>query len=540
MATLQELENALVNADKAGDTEAAQTLAQAILQARQTQSRAQMSHPSVSMKPKDMYAAQAGRQSFLENAAAGAGGALYGMGYLGPKSLVGLDKPGEVADWKASMAGLGTTGGGTVGQIAGYGAPAALAAPFVGASVPGAMAVGAVEGLAMPAESIGERAWNTVASGGGAGLGQAGGNAMARRMTARATNKATEMAEKRSRNAVRDATLAASKGEGYVVPPSYAGSGLFPRFMEGISGKYKTNQLAGIKNQEVTNKLARRALGVADDAPLTDEALDAYRFSVAQPYRDVANLPQRKTVQAASNVTDWAAPTQAVKGFDPKAALESLKEARYNAKMYWRGANMGNPEAMTLARQTDDMADALEKQIERYAIEMGDGNLVKRLVDARIQIAKSYTVEKALNEGTGNVDATKLAKMIEKGDPLTGDLDKAGRFGMAFHDVARPPKSGDANPLTALDFMTGVLSSGAGGAAWGGPGAMALSMLPTAARVGARYSLLSGPMQHTLVNPKYSIGLANKVLPGLLDNPLSKALYPGAGIYGYGVQPSFE
>lgn len=39
MATLQELENALVNADKAGDTEAAQTLAQAILQARQVGSQ---------------------------------------------------------------------------------------------------------------------------------------------------------------------------------------------------------------------------------------------------------------------------------------------------------------------------------------------------------------------------------------------------------------------------------------------------------------------------------------------------------------------
>jgi len=509
----------------------------ALVEAEEAQSRSQMSHPSVSMKPKNMYAAQAGRQSFLENAASGAGGALYGMGYLGPKSLVGLDKPGEVADWKASMAGLGTTGGGTIGQIAGYGAPAALAAPFVGASVPGAMVVGAVEGLAMPAENIGERAWNTVASGGGAGLGQAGGNAMARRMTARATNKATEMAEKRSRNAVRDATLAASKGEGYVVPPSYAGSGLFPRFMEGISGKYKTNQLAGIKNQEVTNKLARRALGVADDAPLTDEALDAYRFSVAQPYRDVANLPKTKIDPVGDAVGMYGANA---KSFDPASALETLKNTRYDAKMYWRGANMGNPEALSLARQADAMADAIEKEIERYAVEKGDDQLVKRLIDARIKIAKSYTVEKALNEGTGNVDATKLAKMIEKGDPLTGDLDKAGRFGMAFHDVARPPKSGDANPLTALDFMTGVLSSGAGGAAWGGPGAMALSMLPTAARVGARYSLLSGPMQRTLVNPKYSIGLANKVLPGLLDNPLSKALYPGAGIYGYGVQPSFE
>jgi hypothetical protein len=148
-------------------------------------------------------------------------------------------------------------------------------------------------------------------------------------------------------------------------------------------------------------------------------------------------------------------------------------------------------------------------------------------------------VERALNEGTGNVDATKLAKMIEKGDPLTGDLDTAGRFGMAFHDVARPPSSGDANPVTALDFMTGVLGSGAGGVAWGGPGAMALSMLPTAARVASRYSLLSAPVQRML-RPNYSIGLTNRVLPGLLDNRLTPALAQGAGIYGYGVEPFAE
>ena len=76
---------------------------------------------------------------------------------------------------------------------------------------------------------------------------------------------------------------------------------------------------------------------------------------------------------------------------------------------------------------------------------------------------------------------------------------------MAFNDVARPPKSGDANPLTALDFMTGVLSSGVGGSAWGGPGAMTLAMLPPAVRVGSRYSLLSAPMQRAIVNPNTAL-----------------------------------
>lgn len=513
--------------------EQAQTLAQEIIQAGIAQSRDAMTHPMQETKPKDMYASQAGNQSFGENYLAGIGGAMYGLGKGAFMS------PEEAKDWKASMSGLGTTAGGTLGQITGFAVPSAIAAPIIGSSVPVAAGLGLAEGLALPAETMRERGVNAITGSFGAGMGQAGGNALARRVTDRAAQRASEMAAKKSQNAVRDATLGMAKQEGYVVPPSYQGSGLFPRFMEGISGKYKTNQLAGIKNQEVTNRLARSALGIPEDAPLTDSALDAYRFSVSQPYRDVANLPKRQSVTATSNITDWDAPVQAVKGFDPANALESLKEARDNAKMYWKGANMGNPEALALARQTDDLADALEKQIEAYAVSNGNDDLVKRLVDARRQIAKSYTVEKALNEGTGNVDATKLAKMIEKGDPLTGDLEKAGKFGMAFHDVARPPKSGDANPLTALDFMTGVLSSGAGGAAWGGPGAMALSMAPTAARIGSRYSLLSPGVQRVL-GPNYSIGLANKVLPGLLDNPVAKAVAPGAGMYYYGLYPSLE
>ena len=514
-------------------------LEQQIRDAMEAQSHDQMTHPYVPTKPKDMYARQAQEQGFIDNAMAGAGGMLYGLGNLGPRSMVGMDKPGEVADWKASMSGLGTTGGGLTGQVIGGAAPFAMAAPFVGSSVPVAGALGFAEGAMMPAETSGERGFNALTSAAGGALGQSGGNALARRAKDRAIKKATELAEARSKNAVRDATLAASKAHGYVVPPSYSGGPLWSRFMEGVSGKYKTNQLAGIKNQEVTNKLARKALGLADDAPLTDEALDAYRFSVAQPYRDVANLPKRNQVAAASNYTDWDQPVQAVSGFDPAKALQDLKEARYNAKMYWRGANMGNPEALTLARNTDDMADALEQKIEQYAMQNGDPDLVNRLVDSRMQIAKSYTIEKALNEGTGNVDATKLGRMIEKGDPLSGELETAGRFGMAFNDVAKPPKSGDANPVTALDFMTGVLGSGAGGTAWGGPGAMAMALMPTAARLGSRYSLLSNPMQR-MINPSYSLSAANKYIPLLLDNRATSAIAPSAGVLGYGLYPGLE
>jgi hypothetical protein len=495
-------------------------------EAEQAKAREQFTHKTPPKKPKDMYADQAGQQSFAENLGAGFGGALYGMGYLGPKSILGLDKPGEVEDWKASMNGLGTTAGGTLGQIGGYGAPAAVLAPFAGASVPVAGAIGAAEGALLPATSFEERAKNTAFSTLGAATGQAGGNAIANGLKRRAQTKTAEMATKRAQNATRDASLALSKAEGYVVPPSYSGSGLFPRFMEGISGKYKTNQLAGIKNQQVTNKLARKYLGLPEDAPLNADALDAHVNMLSQPYRDIAALPKSAS-------------------YDPASALEQLKIARYSEKQLWRqyeGTPMmpGNPEARTLAIEAGNAADAIESELERYAVSQGKHDLVANLRESRKAIAKAKTVESALNDGNGDVDATKIAKLINRGKPVTGELEKVGKFANAFNDVARPPKSGDANPMTALDFMFNVPSAGIGGMIGGGPGAMLMSLAPTAARVGSRYSLLSEPVQ-AMLTPNYSIGLSNKVLPKLFGNRLATdALYPGAGIYGYGVEPQFE
>src|SRR5690606_25334295 len=67
------------------------------------------------------------------------------------------------------------------------------------------------------------------------------------------------------RNAPRDAMLAKARGLGYRAPPSsIEGSGMFARTVEGLSGKEKASQLAAVGNQNVTDAVARRAIGLAD------------------------------------------------------------------------------------------------------------------------------------------------------------------------------------------------------------------------------------------------------------------------------------
>jgi len=92
--------------------------------------------------------------------------------------------------------------------------------------------------------------------------------------------------------------------------------------------------------------------------------------------------------------------------------------------------------------------------------------------------------------------------------------------------VARIPKSGDANPFTALDFMAGGL----------GYGISPVSLALPAARVASRGAILSGPVQNSLVKnafqPRGLSELAYKVSQGgggnklakLLENPAIRAL----------------
>jgi len=85
-------------------------------------------------KPVD-YEATAESQSFLENLAAGAGGAVEGL-RLGAKQLVpGLTPPTEqeVQDYQAATSGLRGTGGGIVGEIMANFLPAGLAMKGVSA-----------------------------------------------------------------------------------------------------------------------------------------------------------------------------------------------------------------------------------------------------------------------------------------------------------------------------------------------------------------------------------------------------------------------
>jgi hypothetical protein len=159
--------------------------------------------------------------------------------------------------------------------------------------------------------------------------------------------------------------------------------------------------------------------------------------------------------------------------------------------------------------------------IDRALISVGKGGLVKEWQKARTTMAKTYDVEAALNDVTGDVSARQLGLMRKRGKPLTGNLETVARFGRAFEGSARDPvKMRDATQSSAFDYMMGVGGAAVGG---GGPASFLLGGLGLVGRPLVRQSLLRG---RTPGQP----GLTLKLSDLATRNPYALGVAPALGL----------
>ena len=499
-------------------------------------SRAQGAGQNYAQALKDFQAQNLAEMGTTGRALAGIGSGAMDL-FTGLKQRLGMESQAQVDEQKRLNAPLMGTTAGSVGNIGGQ-ALAALPAAFVpGANtVLGAAALSGLSGALQPTaqgESAAKNALSYAALGGGAqfGLGKLASGAQS--LLSSAEQKGASLA---SQNAVRDATLANAQGAGYVVPPSMANGGLTSRLLEGLSGKYKTNQLASIKNQGVTDALARQAVGLDPSAPLTSEAMQAIRNKAFQDgYAPVASAGPMETdrlymgaldniganYQGAARSFPNAVPpdvlnkTASLKtgAMDPGDALKMSQILRDQASQSFAAGDKG------LAKASLQASKAIEDQVERGLEAAGEN--AKPMLDAfrnaRALMAKSHTVEDAIREGGGVVDAKALGRAFQAGEPLSGPLKTIGAFANNFGDVAGVPKAGWANPITVMDAFgsTGMVGMGAG------PYALALP----AARVAARYGILSAPYQRAFLGtPDYGPGLLARAAPKALSAAERRAL----------------
>jgi hypothetical protein len=345
------------------------------------------------------------------------------------------------------------------------------------------------------------------------------------------TARAKSLVTQQTTNAQRDKAALEARKAGYVLPPSQANPSVWNKMLEGFAGKISTAQHASSKNQHITNVLARRSLGLPDDAPLSDRVLNSLRNDAGKAYQSIKDfgggkVKFRPDAQFKADIDsiggDFA---KAAKEFpelaqvkdvetlkaalqrpiSPAAAVELVKKLRKDASVNFKAFD--NNEKLATAKAQRAAADAIEDLVERNLTRGGNGDLVKNFREARVTIARTYDIEAALNDTTGNVSAKAFAKLASKGKPLGPNEQKIASFAEAFPKAAQTPEQmGSVPGLSPLDYIVG----GAGFAVDPTLGALA------AARPVARYGMLTDSYQDFL-RPSYRTPVES--IPSVLLRP---------------------
>lgn len=312
---------------------------------------------------------------------------------------------------------------------------------------------------------------------------------------------------------------------GYVIPPTQARGSLINRAIEGTSGKAATAQNASARNQEITNKLTAKSLGLPEDTVITGDVLKGIRAEAGKAYDVIGDtgviMPKQSYYDALDNIkkpfvsTQQSFPGQkpspvieladSLKSdyFDSAAAVQKIKQLRTAADDAFR---TGNTE---VARASKEAANVLEDAVEDHLKTIGNPELLKNFRDARQLIAKTYTVEKAANTVTGTIDARKLAAQLKKGKPLNEELKDVAEFGARFPKATQPTETmGSLPQISPLDVVAGVGGSAVAGNAYP---AMAIAGRPL-----LRELALSSPVQNRLVQPPKDLAPTRANLAKLL------------------------
>lgn len=187
---------------------------------------------------------------------------------------------------------------------------------------------------------------------------------------------------------------------------------------------------------------------------------------------------------------------------DADTLVSKIRKLRERASDNFRG----NAEDKELAGAQRQLADAMERAIERHGEKIGQSGVIKDFREARTQIAKLLTIKDALTE-TGELDLSELQRRLDRNEPLTGNLRTLARAKSSFDRSFQNPEKIREHPVGALDIvMGGLAAAGKGGAAALGAGAAAtsipLGVAAVAARPVTRAILGSRPYQAAAIKPR--------------------------------------
>lgn len=347
--------------------------------------------------------------------------------------------------------------------------------------------------------------------------------------------------------------------KGLVVSPSTVNPSIGNKLTEGAVGKLSTAQAASIKNQPIFDSLARQDFGLSPEDDLSPETMARIRSEQSPAYDAVKAVPEIKfgpeynkelsvLTKTADKITSELPDFKAtgseqvktlVNSIQPpsgtlsgESAVELSKTLRNEASSYYDSANRtGSPSDKALAAAYRGSATAVENAIENHLTNIGKPELAANWDNARTTIAKTYSLQDAL-DGAGHVDVSKLAKQSIKGKPLSDNLDLMADWANNFPKSSNLKWSKESVPgLSPLDVYGGSalglasaahqLAGAPGHAATAGTiGAAALGAAIPVSRMVGRSAILSGPGQRLMTRPSVPT-------PGSIATPLGQAAVAG-------------
>ncbi len=293
--------------------------------------------------------------------------------------------------------------------------------------------------------------------------------------------RAPSLAKQEAQNQVRDATLKDARDAGLKVIPSSVQTNPVLNAAESLGGKAAIKQQLQLDNLQTVTAMARKDIGLAENAPITMQALEGRRKVISQPYAEVAAI-------------------------SPSAGyfLRELRDARQKATQFWKEyETQKTVSSLENFKALEAKAKAMEQRLEVEAVKVGKPDLVPQMRQARQDLAKTWDVERALNLGDGTVDAQVLGRLYDHGAKLSGGLETIAKFATSTpgRQVTGAP-SGTPGVSKMNWAASGLLGTG-GLAALGPLGAAVGATAPFVAPPAARSVLLSDIYQRNFARPNY-------------------------------------
>lgn len=335
----------------------------------------------------------------------------------------------------------------------------------------------------------------------------------------RAERIAQEASAKDWQRASQIEAAQAAQRLGVAVNPAEANPTVKTKLLVNATGDALVNAKAAKANAPKWNDLARKDLGLPENTPLTSEAFEKARSAHSAPYDNIRKIG---VMQASDDVMgelgglkldplSTSSPEKAAKvnavvdrvmgqvqdGLSGDNVVGQIRGFRKDANQVLKNPN-ASPIDIDVAETNLSIANALENLVENN---ITNPKALDDFRKARTAIAKTYDWERATGVTTKQVDPLQVAKLAEKGKPLTGVLADVANVAGNFPDIAN--LNLPTEPLLYQRLRRGGAGGTAGFVLGGGPVGAAIGAGLTSLGSEATANMLARPgMQNRLAIPQ--------------------------------------